>query len=134
MKKGDRVRFLRRGVPLTGKIVRVRKDGLVTVDVVDSDDEDLAYVDVSPTALTVLGSSKPQVRTASDIQALSLLPPRKFAAEVLKLTRKALSKGECGQALFFLNLGKTRKIVSSKAGAVLKARVDRCYRNVRGGA
>lgn len=67
------------------------------------------------------------------IQALSQLPPRKFAAEVVKLTRKALQKNECGQALFFLNLGKTRKIVSSKTGAALKARIDRCYRSAKGG-
>lgn len=70
---------------------------------------------------------------ARQLQALAKLPPRKFAAEVVKLTRKAVQRNECGQALFYLNLGKTRKIISSKTGALLKARIDRCYRDARDG-
>jgi len=68
-----------------------------------------------------------------DVQKLAKLPPRKFGAEVLKLTRKALREGDCGGAVYFLHLGQTRKIVKSAAFATLKARIDRCYIGQRGG-
>ena len=63
-----------------------------------------------------------------DLATLAKLPPRKFAAEIGKETRKALRKGDCAQAAFLLQLGKTNKIMSKPAWTTLKARVQRCFR------
>lgn len=73
------------------------------------------------------------MKTLRDLNKLNKLAPRKFAAEVGKLARKALREGDCGRAHYFLHLGKMPKIMRGKAWATLRARVESCYIKARGG-
>jgi hypothetical protein len=57
-KKGDRVEFTYKGEKLIGKVIRVKKDGVVTVDPENSSDEDLGWVDIHPSKKTAAEDDK----------------------------------------------------------------------------
>lgn len=53
VKKGDLVRVVYKGAAAVGKVVRVRKDGFITVDLSGKHpDEDVGWIDAHPKALT----------------------------------------------------------------------------------